>query len=110
VHEEIEQNLLALVGNVRLGVDKEISRDANDPFVRSAPSSRGQFRSGSVRDVYADHGEIAIIEFPNVRAPATADGLCSVGVWVGAKPVQKHGLRIHAARQSRKPAKKARIK
>jgi hypothetical protein len=82
VHGEAERARLDLIRNVRLGVDEKIARDSDDPFIRPAAGRRRQLWLGSVCDVYANHGEIAIVEFPNVGTPIATDALRAVGVWV----------------------------
>ena len=64
---------LQRVGDVALGIHQQFTRQADDPFVRPATGGRRQFRGGSVSDVDADDGKVAVIKFPNVGATATAN-------------------------------------
>ncbi len=71
------------VGDGALGVDQEIAWQADNPFIRAA-ARRGWQHSSRSRHVNPDHGEVAIGEFPNVRATPAADTLSAVGVRVRA--------------------------
>ena len=84
--------MLETVGDVALGVHQKITRQTDNPFIRTATGCRRQFGGGSIRDVDADHGKITIFEFPDVRTTPAGNGLCSIGVRVGADAFDK----IHA--------------
>ena len=75
---------LEAVGNVAFGVHEQVARQTDDPFIRSTTGRGRQFGDGSIRDVDADDGEIAVVEFPNVRATPAADSLGSILVRVRA--------------------------
>jgi hypothetical protein len=64
---------LEAVGDVSLSVHQKIARQTDNSLIRSATGRRRQFEDGGIRDVYADHGKITIIKFPNVRATPAAD-------------------------------------
>ena len=82
---------LGPVRDVRLGIHQYIARDSHDPFVWSA-TGRGRQRPGQIRDVNADDGEIAALDFPNIRAIVATDALRAVGVRVRADAFDKnHG-------------------
>src|SRR6266852_5284942 len=61
---------LLQVQDVRLGVYEEVARNENNPLVRTTASRRRQFRPGVIRNVNADHGEIARLKLEDVRAVA----------------------------------------
>jgi len=82
-------------GNIRFGIHQEIAGQTDDALVRPTTGGRWQFRRCGCGDVYTDHGKIAAVEFPNVRATATGDGLRSVGVGVLADAATKFNGRIH---------------
>ena len=101
---------LKLAGNVRLGENEGLARNEDDSLVGATTRSGRQVFRGRFSDVNSDDGKITGGEFKNVRATATTDRLCTIGVRIGAEPAKKHGLRIHVTRQSGKADKKARIK
>jgi hypothetical protein len=78
------------IRNVPLGVHQKIARQADDPFIPSAAGSWRQFRSRSIGDVYADNGEVAVLEFPNIRTSISTDAFCAVGVRVRADAFCEH--------------------
>ena len=82
---------LDLIRYVRLGLHKEIARNADDALVQPAPGRRRQFRACRSRDVYADDGEITIVEFPNVGTPVATDALRAVGMGIRADTFCEHG-------------------
>ena len=84
------------VGNVLLGVHQKTARQTDNPLIRPATGGGWQFRGGGIRDVNADHGEIAVGELPDVRATATADRLCSILMRVRADAFKKCEVCIHA--------------
>ena len=71
--------------NIRLGVDEEIARNADNALVGAATGRRRQFRSGGIGYVYADHGEITVRQFPNVGAAVKGNGEPAACVRIGAK-------------------------
>src|SRR6185312_1458357 len=81
---------LNTVGNVPLGVDQQVARQADDPLIRPATSRGRQVRFGVSGDVDADDGEVAIFQFPNVGAAITGDALRAVGVRVRANAFREH--------------------
>ena len=93
-------------GNIRFGLYQEIARQADNAFVRPTASGWRQFRSGCIRDVYADHGEVAVRELPNVRATMAGDSLRAVGVRVLADSAEKFDRRIHIGNDNRADVKK----
>jgi hypothetical protein len=70
------QIILNQVGYVGFGQNERLTRDANDTFVGAA-TGRWRQHPRCVGDVRADHGEIAVFKFPNVR---TTDG--AEAAWV----------------------------
>jgi len=84
------------VGNVSLGVHQEIPWQTDNPLIRSATGGGWQLRGGGIRDVNADHGEIAVCELPDVRATATGCRFGSVCVRVRADAFKKCEVCIHA--------------
>jgi hypothetical protein len=104
-----EKNLEMLnpVGNVPLGQHQSLALNANDPLIRTAASGRRQFLR-HVGHIYANEGKVTINEFKDVGATTATNGLRSILMRVGPKPAKKHGLCIHAARQSRKREQNAR--
>lgn len=103
-------NALDFVGNVRPGVHKEIARYADNALVRPATGRGRQFWLGGVRNVYTDHGKVAICQFPDIRAVAKGNRLPAVSVRVGTDPAAKFDWHAHMAQQSAKSAKNARTK
>ena len=85
---------LNAVGNIPLGKHQGFTRNPNDPFIGTTTGTWWQ-PSRCVGNIGTNQGEITIGEFKDVRAPTTADGLCSVLVRIGAEPAKKHGLHIH---------------
>src|SRR6267378_8477941 len=79
-----EGQMTLAVRNVALGVDQEIARQADNPLIRATASRRRQLPR-RIRHVDADHGEVAIVELPNVRATPAGGGFRSAGVRVGAE-------------------------
>ena len=77
------------VWNVRLRPHQQIAGDEDDAFVRAAAGRGRQLADGLVGDVNADHGETAVVEFPEVRAAATCGGLRAVCVRVLAEAFEK---------------------
>lgn len=74
---------LEAVGDVALGVHQQIAWQTDDSFIRAAAGGWWQFGGGSIRDVNSDDGKVAVVEFPDVRATATTDGLCFIIMRVG---------------------------
>ena len=92
------------------GVHKQIARQTDNPFVWPTTSRGRKLGCGGIRDVYADHGEIAVCELPDVRATATADGLCSILVRVGADAFKKCELCIHTNTTIKEAPRKGKLK
>ena len=86
------------IRNIRLCFHKEIARDTDNPFIGTAPGRRRQFCFGGIRDVYADHGEIAVCQFPDVGTIVERNRLSAVCVRVGADSAEKHRVGIHCMR------------
>lgn len=76
------------VWNVRLGKHQCLARDSHHAFIGSA-ASRGRQRSDQIGYVRADDGEIAAVEFPNIRATLTCVGARPAGVRVRADSAEK---------------------
>jgi hypothetical protein len=98
---------LDLIGNVGFGENKRFAGDSDNALIRAATSRGRQLGSGSIGDINANHGKVAIGEFKDVRA---TDSLGAIFVRVRAEPAKKHGLCIHAAQQSANHGKKARTR
>ena len=75
-----EPAILAAVRNVPFGVQQHLAREADNALVRRTTCCWRQVGRGGSRDVQADHGEIAIIKFPNVRTPIAAHAFRAVGM------------------------------
>jgi DNA-binding XRE family transcriptional regulator len=95
---------------IGFSIYQKIAWNADNALVGAAASRRRQFRSGVVGYVYADHGEVAVCQLPDVGAVAKGNRLSAVSVRVGTDPAEKFYWRIHASQQSAKPGKKARKK
>ena len=61
-----------------------MTRQTDNALVRPAASGRRQFRRGRIRYINPNHGKVAALKFPDVRATATTDRLRPVLMWVGA--------------------------
>jgi len=61
------ETVLDRIWYVPFGVHQKIARQTNNPLIESAAGRRRQFPSGRIRNVYADHGEIAVVEHPNLE-------------------------------------------
>lgn len=66
--------------NVCLGLHEETTGNPNDSFIRATTSGWGKTGQGTGCHVDADNGEIAVFEFPDVRAIKESGGLGSVCV------------------------------
>jgi hypothetical protein len=55
------------VRDITFGIDQKTTRQPDDPFVWRTPSGGRQFGNRNICDVDADYGEIAVLEFPNIR-------------------------------------------
>jgi hypothetical protein len=86
--------VLEAIRNVALGIHQQIARQTDNPLIRPATGRGRQFVGGGISDVNADHGEIAVVELPDVRATLAGGGLRSVFVRVGANAFFKHGKHI----------------
>ena len=82
--------MLEAVGDVALCVHQEVARQTDNSFIRATTGRWRQLRCCGGGDVYADDGEVAVVEFPNVRATPAGGGLCSVCVRVRADAFCKH--------------------
>ena len=71
------------VRNIGFGQNEGSPWNSNHSFIRCAAGRRRQI-ARFVGDVGADHGEITVIEFPNVRAAMAASRFCAIGVRVRA--------------------------
>jgi len=80
---------LEAIGYVVFGVHQQVAWQADNPFVWATAGSCWKFGSDGLCDVYTDHSEVAIVEFPNVRAPMTGGRFSSVSVWVRADAFDK---------------------
>jgi hypothetical protein len=100
---------LNAVWDIPLGKHKGFAGNPNDPLIRPA-TGRWRQHSRSVSNIRSDYRKVTVGEFKNVRAASATDRFCSIGVRVRSEPAKKHGLRFHAAPQSRKRREKARIK
>ena len=107
--ERDHTNELHCVRNVPLGIDEQIARDEHDALVRAAACCRRQLPGGFV-NIDADDGEIAGGEFPNVRAVLQGDGLCAVGVRIGADSAAEFNVRVHNETTFGQTAKKCKHK
>ena len=67
-------------GEVVLGGNHDIARNADDSFIRTTTRSCGQSVAASSGDVDADDGNVAIREFPEIWAAVESDGLAVVGM------------------------------
>ncbi len=88
--------MLEAVGNVALGIHQQAAWQTDNPFICPTTSRRRQLGS-SRRNVYADHGEITVVEFPNVGATGTAGAFRPIGVRVITDAAEKFNWRIHIA-------------
>lgn len=75
---------LVTVGDILFGVHQEIAREPDNTFIRATAGGRWQLGNGRRRDVDADDGKVAIVEFPYVRAATAGGGFRSIGVRIGA--------------------------
>ena len=87
---------LNAVGNISFGFHQQISRQADNLFIGTTACRWWQLGDGDIGYINANYGEVAAFQLPNIRATATTDRLCSIGVRIGAKSAKKHGLCIHA--------------
>ena len=76
------------VWNIGFGHDERFARDSHHAFIRATTGGRRQIESG-IGYVSADHGEITIVEFPNIRAALTAYTLASVLVRIWPEALQE---------------------
>jgi hypothetical protein len=90
----IRANRLDVVGNLRLGVHQEVSGNADDSFIRATTRSGGKRTDGACGHVDADHGKVAVGEFPDVGALFEGDSLGATGVRVGADAAEKAQVRF----------------
>jgi hypothetical protein len=82
---------MLVVGDVMLRVDQEVARQPDNPFIRPATCRRWQF-TGLIGHIDPNHGEVATLKFPDVRATLAGGGLRAVGVRVRTDAFDK----IHA--------------
>jgi hypothetical protein len=75
---------------VPLGVHQKIARHPDNSLIWPTSGSWRQFGNRRCRDVYADNGEVTVVEFPNVGTPIATGALSAVGVRIGAEPFQEH--------------------
>jgi DNA-binding phage protein len=77
--------VLKLVGNVPFGQDETSARNSHHALIRAATSRRRQIPSG-MGYVQPDDDEVAVVDFPNVRATLAADTRrpACVRVWADA--------------------------
>jgi hypothetical protein len=94
---------LDAVGNVTLGVDEEATRQTNDALILAAAGGGRQFGNGSIRDVDANDGKIAIRKFPNVGASVTRNASSAVLMRIRAYSAQKHDTLLTIVRTIVKP-------
>ena len=94
-------------GNVALGVDQHAARQTDNPLILPATGGWRQFAFSLISHVYADDGEVAVFEFPNVRASFAARAFRAVSVRVKADPALEREFSLHAAtfRQCREKRK-----
>jgi len=81
---------LEAVGDVALGVDQQVARQADNTLIRAATGRFGQLGDGGIRDVNADDGKIAVFKLPDVRAATTTDSQGSVFVRIRTNAFQEH--------------------
>jgi len=67
-----------------LGIHQKFARQPDNSFVRRTTGTWRQIRNRRRRDVRADNGEVAVVEFPNVGTTTATGALQSVGLWIGA--------------------------
>ena len=89
-----EKDLL-VVWDINFSFNQKIPRDENDALIRPAAGGRRQFVDGFLRDVDADHREVAIRQFPDVGTTAAGDGLGSVLVRVPPNPAAEFDGCVH---------------
>jgi DNA-binding XRE family transcriptional regulator len=77
----MDKMALETVGDAGLGEHERCARNSHHALIRAAPGGRRQL-PGGIGNVGANDGEVAVVEFPNIRTTATADALGSVGVRV----------------------------
>ena len=82
--------MLEGVGDVAFGVYQQVARQPDDSFIRAATRRGRQLGDGGSRDVDANHGEVAIFKFPNVRAAIAGGRFRTTGVRIRAKSVEEH--------------------
>jgi len=80
--------------DIRFRKYERLAGNFHDPFIRAA-GCRGWKLRRRVCDVRTDDGEVAGVEFPNIRAAVAARCFRSVRVRVGADPFQE--CNIHNA-------------
>ena len=91
--------MLEAVGDVALGVDQQIARQADNSFVRTTAGGWRQLGDGGIGDVNTDDGEVATFNFPNVGTATAGGGFCSIGVRVRADAFGKsHALHLTMVR------------
>ncbi len=78
------------VGDIAFGEHQGLPGDPHHPLVGSATNRRWELPSRLFRDVDADDGEVAVIEFKEVRTARQGDGALSIQVGIGAKASGKH--------------------
>jgi helix-turn-helix protein len=86
------QSALHAVGNVRLGADQNPPWNPDNPLVRPAARPERQLPYRGLGDIRADNGEVAVIQFKDVRATIQARGLLAVGMRPRAKSSNEHTL------------------
>jgi hypothetical protein len=59
---------MRLARDVGFGLDEKVPGDEHDPLVRAAARRRRELPDRFRRDVYADDGEVARLEFEDVGA------------------------------------------
>lgn len=83
------------VRDVLLRAHQGSARDEHDLFVRPAARGGREMPDGFVRDGDPDDGEVAGIEFENIRAVRQRHGLHPICVRVGAKSTFEHRTIFH---------------
>jgi len=80
---------LEAVRDVPLGVHQKIARQTDNPLIRATAGRWRQLGDGGSGDVDADHGKVATVKLPNVRATPAGGGLCPILMRVGTDAFQK---------------------
>ena len=89
-----EAKALHRLRDIRPGQDKRPARKDDDPFVRAAGGVGREVGGNLRRHVAANDGEVAGVEFENVRAAFEAARLGAVRMGLGAKSALDHGRSI----------------